>query len=1188
MPLDVSYGELIVIDGIDVNENIVQAGQHAIAYATTPGAPGGAALTGISAETFYFSENVDVSKNVGLRGNLDVSGTAYVHNVLDVSKNALFRSNVGIGTENPTDKLEVVGDICCTTLKFDSSANQTNIITYNRNPLSSRPSTGNYTGERFSLTTEKLGSYMKFYSNTLSNSTDDNDSSIRFDGALGNAHFKGKVAIGTFLPSIPLPTHHLQIDATGDSTGLLISDITNSNNNVSLIFSSGTGNSGGFGSEVGMVGGMCLNYNCRIGTSSSQGPKGGLIFQKCGYTGGNPENLMVITASGELGIGTLYPTTPLEIITTKATNSGGLLINNTSSGTDEHAKLTLKVASSSGIAHPYISFQTGAGTSGAWSCGIDNSDIQKFKISQSGNELHTNTKLTITIDGNVGIGTTSPGAQLSIKGPHHADSGGSEHTYFAAGMRQNSTASTQGIWGALAIGWQGAQATDDINGTSGNYAANRHIFQTCGSMTEIQFRQGSDTDYNNMYSSQTFKEWLMLSEDGNVGIGTTNPSAKLHIQGTATAETYFTGSGAAQSGNYRELTISTSASSASGGSFHNAKHTFNINSSVGEFDFKTSNGSMMFLQHDGNVGIGTSAPSKKLEVVGDISGGSELFIGGGGGKIMVATTTVTNDTLRFYPGGGYNQNTTFSNNNILQFCTTPNGAGNSITLQIELNATHTTSPSTFTTGPLLSSMVLSNTPSTRDIEFANGVGVRGGLNVNGNVGIGTTNPGSYKLNVDGTALITGNVTCQGTITSTFSGNVTGNVTGNADTATRLLNARTIGGVSFNGTSNINLPGVNTTGNQSTTGTAEYANRIAVFTGRAGTNSTHYIPFVTSFSNGTQQYIYNDSNLTYNPSSNRITASSLQGTGDILAGTSSGGHAPIYAGGWSTPVNAGSIVFRTTNYNTAKNRSNTFTIQSPTGTSGAYTQFEFVGDGLQIVSPNFWNYGCFRPRANATPANNDSANMASVIAIEETNAAITFDAYSSNNSHRGILKTLNHNVYLGGKSAFMINFNLQNCVIWGGNAVSSDDRIKYNEKDISNALITVNKLKPKFYIKESTLTDLCFNRFDASFNFTENDLSNGLPFNTRYESGYIAQDISNDIPELKHIVADPNDPNDISVNNPLLSVDYIGIQPYITKAVQELHQIVQTQETTIGSLQTLISTLQTQNTALEARIAALES
>lgn len=46
-----------------------------------------------------------------------------------------------------------------------------------------------------------------------------------------------------------------------------------------------------------------------------------------------------------------------------------------------------------------------------------------------------------------------------------------------------------------------------------------------------------------------------------------------------------------------------------------------------------------------------------------------------------------------------------------------------------------------------------------------------------------------------------------------------NTTGNAATATALQNARTIGGVSFNGTANINLPGVNTAGNQNTTGSA---------------------------------------------------------------------------------------------------------------------------------------------------------------------------------------------------------------------------------------------------------------------------------------------------------------------------------------------------------------------------------
>ena len=57
------------------------------------------------------------------------------------------------------------------------------------------------------------------------------------------------------------------------------------------------------------------------------------------------------------------------------------------------------------------------------------------------------------------------------------------------------------------------------------------------------------------------------------------------------------------------------------------------------------------------------------------------------------------------------------------------------------------------------------------------------------------------------------------------GDVTGDVTGNADTATALATARTIGGVSFDGTANINLPGVNTAGNQNTTGNAATATAL---------------------------------------------------------------------------------------------------------------------------------------------------------------------------------------------------------------------------------------------------------------------------------------------------------------------------------------------------------------------------
>jgi hypothetical protein len=64
----------------------------------------------------------------------------------------------------------------------------------------------------------------------------------------------------------------------------------------------------------------------------------------------------------------------------------------------------------------------------------------------------------------------------------------------------------------------------------------------------------------------------------------------------------------------------------------------------------------------------------------------------------------------------------------------------------------------------------------------------------------------------------------GTITAALSGNATtsSSTTGNAASATVLQTARTIGGVSFNGSANINLPGVNTAGNQSTTSNAATA------------------------------------------------------------------------------------------------------------------------------------------------------------------------------------------------------------------------------------------------------------------------------------------------------------------------------------------------------------------------------
>jgi hypothetical protein len=100
-------------------------------------------------------------------------------------------------------------------------------------------------------------------------------------------------------------------------------------------------------------------------------------------------------------------------------------------------------------------------------------------------------------------------------------------------------------------------------------------------------------------------------------------------------------------------------------------------------------------------------------------------------------------------------------------------------------------------------------------------------NLTGNV------TGNLTGNVTGN--LTGNVT--GNLTGNVTGNLTGNVTGNASTATALQTARTIGGVSFDGTANINLPGVNAVGNQNTTGNAATATNA--------TNATNATKLVTT-------------------------------------------------------------------------------------------------------------------------------------------------------------------------------------------------------------------------------------------------------------------------------------------------------------------------------------------------------
>ena len=90
--------------------------------------------------------------------------------------------------------------------------------------------------------------------------------------------------------------------------------------------------------------------------------------------------------------------------------------------------------------------------------------------------------------------------------------------------------------------------------------------------------------------------------------------------------------------------------------------------------------------------------------------------------------------------------------------------------------------------------------------------------------------GTISQNTSGTAAIASAAPYTGLTGTipTWNQDTTGNATTatQSSTATTLKTARTIGGVSFNGSANINLPGVNTAGSQSTSGNAATATKLS--------------------------------------------------------------------------------------------------------------------------------------------------------------------------------------------------------------------------------------------------------------------------------------------------------------------------------------------------------------------------
>lgn len=478
---------------------------------------------------------------------------------------------------------------------------------------------------------------------------------------------------------------------------------------------------------------------------------------------------------GNVGIGTTSPAQKLDV-SGNANISGNLTVGGTFTAGSLLATTATNIAG--GLAG-YIPFQTAASTTG-----FDSSLFWD----------NTNKRL--------GIGTTAPGHKLSVAGSaditdYLYNNGNSSYLSLAGSNVQlapnGAVALTALNGGNVGIGTTSPDALLTVAGDihlqrSGGSSV---WVQTPSTDTRIFSKNSGNTAFNPLYLDGSVIALGGLGSGGNVGVGTTAPwvKAQIAVTGSTVTPALFLNNTSGGAGNGVSLDMSTySATSSSTPGARIA--AIDDGAYGGHIAFFNKTGAdvaavteKMRITTSGNVGIGTTSPATKLEVIttdaSPLTSGVQITTptypqllfnatsGASGAKMWRIIGRGTNDfeiqtlndsyagevtALQINRSGTSISNVVFPNGNVGIGTTGPDHplvVSNSVP-----NIVH------FLSGASNSYIRLSiNGDINQRIELANRNGrtalwnpaTTDAFNIihsSGNVGIGTTNPG-YKLDVAG-------------------------------------------------------------------------------------------------------------------------------------------------------------------------------------------------------------------------------------------------------------------------------------------------------------------------------------------------------------------------------------------------------------------------------------------------------